>query len=184
MGIEDTPNYQSQYFWIGHDKYNRRDEAHVMSDVDWIHKYSSNLGPEKLPRFIIPNPLTGKPAPRANGVGQSYACDNAVKEARHIIVEFDNLPMTDQLAFVGGVLNSGTMKVVSVVHSGNKSLHLLVRVEDDYNTFRTRLQRYICSAPDPRHRADAAVLHTASLTRLAGALRPDTGNLQYLLYAN
>lgn len=166
-------------FWIAHD------QAHgqLMTAFDLINCTATvENGLRPVPNFFIPNALTGKMAATKDG-RQSLRCDAAVVVPKVMVVEFDNLTMEDQLAFWGGVLSTGTLKVVSLVHSGNKSIHALVEVEGEYSLFKERILRLCCSSPDPRFRCDPAVLHPSALTRLAGAWRGDTGRYQELLFA-
>lgn len=136
----------------------------------------------RVPRFFVPNLLRGERAPLKSGSGSSYVCDNAVFEPKFVILEFDSLPLCKQRAFFAGCLESGSLNIASIVFSGKKSYHALIRVEGRYPEFVSKLRRLTCSSDNEKLRADPAVMKAAALTRLAGGWRSETGRFQRLIY--
>jgi hypothetical protein len=94
---------------------------------EWISFLEEN-GSRNLPH-IIPNPLTGSRHEKADG-GLSYRCDNAVRDFRFAMVEFDNLSRDDQLAFWGTV----PLPIAALIDSGGKSIHGWIRVPAEIRT--------------------------------------------------
>ncbi|MCQ2392472.1 MAG: hypothetical protein MJ240_13735 [Kiritimatiellae bacterium] len=170
------------FYWVNGDKRCRgRDSLKMGFDlINYMGWRDKGLYP--IPNFLIPNPLSGELAMKKDGSGKGYTCDNAVTKKRNLVLEFDALPEEEQLAFWGGVLKLGTLRVCSLVHSGGKSIHGILEVEGDYDEYVARIKRLVVSADDPAFRADPAVMRPAALTRLAGAVRPETGRLQELLW--
>ncbi len=144
---------------------------------EWLERFTAG---EQIPPLLCPNPLKaeggltagGKPSPR---------CDDAVAVFRHCVAEFDGMPLAEQFAFWMGW---GLDAVAAVTFSGNKSLHVLLRVDcasrEEWNKevrnglFRRRLIPLGC---------DGACANPARLTRLAGAQRPGKGGtVQKLLF--
>lgn len=163
----------SALFWVGADK-----SAGGLKAVSDLMRGQT----EGVPNFITCNALTGESAATKDGTRLTLRGDNCVVAPRLMLVEFDAMPKEEQLAFVGGVLKTGALRVVSVVWSGGKSFHTLVEVEGEYAVFRERALRLMCSADDPRQRIDRAPLHPSALTRLAGAERD--GQLQELVWCD
>ncbi len=128
----------------------------------------------RLPQRVTLNSLTGRMGRTKTG-RPSLVCDGTAN-ADYWLIEFDDMPLADQMNWLAGNVsefrrgNPAAFDVVTGVHSGGKSVHLAVR-----NTTREQLERY---APQ----ADRSVWHPCTLTRLAGALRPETGQLQRLVY--
>lgn len=76
--------------------------------------------------FFIPNPLIGRQALTADGK-ESFRCDNAVKEFMYALAEFDELSFDEQCSFWFRHIKS--FNIAAIIHSGNKSLHTLIRVD-------------------------------------------------------
>lgn len=140
----------------------------------------------ELPTHLVPNPFSGEPGRNAEGK-VSYCLDATVAHRRLALVEFDELPLEEQAAFWRGVIEGRLLPVRSLVYSGAKSIHGLVELVDDGTAakwseqWRT-LERLLCSDPDPAYHADRACKNAARFTRFPGALRPETGRPQALLY--
>ena len=132
------------------------------------------------PPYFIANPL--KPEGGITSEGKhSPRCDAAVAAFRHAVVEFDEMPLADQLKFWAGW---GLKDIVSLTYSGSKSIHALLRVDaanrDEWDQqirdclFRRHLIPLGC---------DGQCQNPARLTRLAGATRADRGGIrQKLIY--
>lgn len=143
---------------------------------DWI-KYFSSGG--KTAPFIIVNPLTGKPAPKKTGDGETYRGDGNIQTFRYCLVEFDNLSREDQIRF----WTAARLPFVALVDSGGKSIHAWLRVqgiqsmEDWQKEIRQELYEQ-CLIPLG---VDSACSNPARLSRLPGHLR-DNGNYQKILW--
>lgn len=127
--------------------------------------------------------------PRCNKEAGIHFCINTVNEMgswrtrnvkrfRHALVEYDDIPKEEQ---VRRMLESG-LPISSIVDSGGKSIHALVRVDArDEKDYRKRvallydyLERKFGSRPDIANK------NASRLSRLAGAKRGE--NTQRLLY--
>lgn len=126
--------------------------------------------------FIIPNPMTGVPGLTGDGT-QSWACKATVKAAPLVICEFDNLPPEEQLLFWSGVIATKSLDVRSLVWSGNKSYHALVKVPEGHDR-----AEYIAYLRSVLPGIDPAPMHPAGLSRLAGGSNERTGNVQRLVW--
>lgn len=129
---------------------------------------------------ICPNPMSGKKAPKKSG-GLSYRCDAAVADYRFAVVEFDEIPKEEQLAFWRAV----PLPVVALIDSGGKSIHGWIKVngiataEQWYKAVKIGLyeQRLVPLGVDPQ------CANSSRLSRLPGHQR-DGGRMQRLLYLN
>ena len=105
---------------------------------------------------------------RINPVKGKGTSDSDVAAWRHALIESDELPVSEQRALM---LKLG-FPASSLVSSGGKSVHALVRVDADsprhYAACTARLHR-LCSAAGLK--ADRANRNPSRLTRLAGAQR-------------
>jgi hypothetical protein len=95
----------------------RYDGKTVKPVSQWIEYFNQGKKPE--PHFCI-NPLTGQPT--QTGDKETWRGDANVKEFRYILVEFDNIPKEDQIAFWSG---SG-LPVCCLIDSAGKSIHGLL----------------------------------------------------------
>lgn len=152
----------------------------------------------RIPTHISLNPLTGREGVTKEGK-PSFDCLATVAALRFMLVEFDELPLGDQLALWTSVTRTlrSEVPVVSIVYSGGKSLHAVVlcppanlaREEiaaDDRNRYLhayDALIRRFASSAVPAERMDLAPTKNAAIhTRIAGARREGTGRYQKLLY--
>jgi len=144
---------------------------------EWIDRFMRG---ESIPPFLCANPLKAEGGVTAGGQ-PSPRCDDAVAVFRHAVVEFDEMPLSDQFRFWKGF---GLETVTAITFSAGKSLHALLRVDAvdraewdravKDGLFRRRLIPLGC---------DKACVNPARLTRLAGACRPDKGGaVQKLLF--
>ena len=133
------------------------------------------------------NPLTGKTGVTTGG-DQSCTAANCIAVFRYALVEFDHLPLDSQCAFWRGFVNDPerAAAVSSLVFSGNKSVHGLLRVpsDDDADSYRRRLEALLCADSDTPYHADPNGFRPHGGTRIAGARRRDSGKLQRLVYLN
>lgn len=130
------------------------------------------------------NPFSGKEA--EGGIkGRTRIGEKCLARFPLTLLEFDNLPLADQVRFWAGMVKHD-MPIVAIVYSGGKSLHGLIRVgATDERTWWRRCEdakaRY-CADPEISYRADCQALRPAVGIRLAGAIRQDTRREQRLLY--
>ena len=91
--------------------------------------------------------------------------------------EFDHITPDDQLLFWNGVIGTHSLDMVSLVWSGSRSYHALVRVPDGKaRAEHVRHLQRIMPGIDP------APMHPCGLTRLAGGRHEKSGNLARLVY--
>jgi hypothetical protein len=95
----------------------RYDGKTIKPVSQWIGYFNQGEKPE--PHFCI-NPLTGQPT--QTGDKEIWRGDANVKDFRYILVEFDNIPKEDQIAFWSG---SG-LPVCCLIDSAGKSIHGLL----------------------------------------------------------
>lgn len=130
---------------------------------------------------IIPNPVTGELHPKKDG-GLSYRCDNAVKDYRFAIAEFDTIPRADQLAFWATV----PLPVAALIDSGGKSIHAWIKLSGNYTPedwqrdIKDKLYRQMLVPMG----CDPQCANPSRLSRFPGHFRADKGNWQRLLYIN
>ncbi len=131
---------------------------------------------------IVPNPFTGKLAPKKGGTGTSLRCDNAVARFHLTVAEFDNLSIDDQLAF----WSQSPLPVAALIHSGGKSIHAWIRTgeissmdEWDRVIKRGLYDQYLIPMG-----VDAACSNPSRLSRMPGHYRKDKNQIQQLLYLN
>jgi hypothetical protein len=106
-----------------------------------------------------------------------------VAEAKNFLMEFDEGSLEDQTAAILKLESAG-LNVASAVFSGSKSVHLILSMAESLNyDYR---QTWIALAAEVRSltglNPDAACKNEARLSRLAGAVRADTGLEQSLLH--
>lgn len=134
-----------------------------------------------LPEHFCWNPYSGVPAPTKDGTKDSYRCDNAVRDFRFAMVEFDKLDIGLQLRFWAGA----RLPVAAIVFSGGKSLHGILRVTGIENLAdwgvtvrRVLYQRWLVPIG-----VDPACANPSRLSRTPGAIRA-SGVRQDLIYLN
>lgn len=149
------------------------------------------------PTHISTNYYTGDSV-KINGK-ESFANKRTLVRRCNTLVEFDLLPIDDQAAFWVGVIESRALDVRTIVYTGNKSLHGVVRVKDEqdgddlfgdtsttakeqqWDRSVAALWRLCCSNDDQRFRCDAACRDATRMTRFPGGLR-DYYNQQLMVY--
>lgn len=156
---------------------------------------------DPCPTHIGVNYYTGEATKTAKGA-ESYANKDTVATFGHLLVEFDTLTLDEQLRFWNGVVMSKALPVLSLVFTGNKSIHGLIRVREHSSgddlfgetTREAKLQmwerqvretwRLCCSDDDPRFRCDAACKDCSRMTRFPGGWYGQTCTPQLLLWCN
>ena len=147
---------------------------------EWIEDLSKGARPGP---HIIPNPLSGVPAPKKSGDGETFRGDGNVATFRFCVAEFDNLSREDQLSFWAAV----DLPIVALIDSAGKSLHAWLSVpklahvqtaEEWDRHIRGRLYAQILVPLG----CDSACSNPSRLSRLPGHFRAEKGRMQRLLF--
>lgn len=151
--------------------------VNIRTATEWIDAFSNGL---PVPEQIQVNPVTGHAATLSNGK-LSYRCDATVARFPYAVVEFDTLPIEHQAAFILHMLDHD-WPVACAVQSGGKSLHAWIRIDaqstDEWtHDVERRLFGFLKSVG-----ADPKTKNESRQSRTPGAIRPDTGKRQSLLY--
>ena len=161
------------------DRANAKIGVHIRPLADWF-KVSGDFG-----EIVRPNPFTGKQGTTAEGK-PSFAAKGCIAALRHMVFEFDEMPIADQCRFWAGFIRNGKLPLVSLTYSGGKSIHGVVRVDapdaETWTRYRAAIVERYAADPDRRLRLDAQALSPLTGCRLAGAVRQDTGKVQELLF--
>ena len=122
----------------------------------------------KAGAWIRFNPLDG------NGVKNEN-----VAEFRYALVESDHLPPGKQKS----IMEQMELPIVAMVHSGNKSIHAIVRVDaGNYEEYRRRVDYLYKVCNQNGLQVDVADRNPSRLSRLPGILR--NGKKQWLIATN
>jgi len=149
----------------------------ICTVTDWIKYFQAG---EKTAPFIMINPLTGRPAPKRSGEGETFRGDGNIKTFRYCLVEFDNLSREEQMRFWTAV----KLPIAALIDAGNKSIHAWIKVsnvnsiEDWQRDIRQRLYEQ-CLIPLG---VDSACSNPARLSRMPGHLRAETDKYQKILW--
>lgn len=135
--------------------------------------------------LVCVNPLTGRPAPKKSGEGETLRGDGCVAAFRYVLVEFDSIPRIEQIAFLGAF----PLPIRALVCSGNKSIHAWVDVEALNGGPVRSLEewdRLVRGELFARRLVplgvDRACANPARLARLPGVRRAETRRMQKLLW--
>jgi hypothetical protein len=151
----------------------------IRSCKDWIDFFKSgnSAGP-----FICINPLTGKNAlSKANKL--TYRGDYCISSFRHCLVEFDNIPMEEQLRF----WSVAELPVKALVSSGKKSIHAWLDVSKltevkTFDQWQTHIKSRLYESILKPLGVDGACSNPSRLSRLPGFMRQETNKYQSLLW--
>ena len=136
--------------------------------------------------IVRPNPFTGKQGNTADGK-PSFGAKDCIAAYRHMVFEFDEMPIADQCRFWAGFIRTSKLPLVCLVYSGGKSLHGVIRVNapdaETWARYRAQIIERYAADPDRAYRLDVQALNPLTGCRLAGVVRKDTGKVQELLYA-
>ena len=131
--------------------------------------------------FFLCNPITGHKEERSDlSGGYSYRSEGCIASFKYMLLESDEVAYSEQwLKF----LVTLELPIVSIVSSGGKSLHSLIRVDasskEEWVAFRNEHLEHLVT-----HGADRAAMSLVRLTRLPFCNRGNTGKLQELIYLN
>ena len=134
--------------------------------------------------FIGCNPYTGEEG-ETKGGKMSLRADSSVKEFRYCVAEMDGLPLDKQTFFWHSIIKENFLPVASIVYSGSKSLHALIKldIERDISVLNKEIKNNLYKNCLVRYGCDVACANVGRLTRNAGHLRKDKdGTEQKLLY--
>lgn len=141
----------------------------IRTVTDWIKYFQS--GGRTAP-FIIINPLTGRPAPKKSGVGESFRGDGNIMSFRYCLVEFDNLTIEEQIRFWTSK-EVKELPFVALVDSGGKSIHGWLKTSNinSINDWQREIRQKLYEQGLIPLGVDAACSNPARLSRLPGHLR-------------
>ena len=137
----------------------------VHTRTEWEGKFRRGV---PLPSFVLINPL--RTAPPRGRMPETLGRD-ALAEVRNAVGALKEMSQEQQICFW---LGFGVQHVRAIVESGDGSLHAALRT--DAGAFRERMGMLSALSPE--------VSNPLFAMRLAGAVRPDTGKRQRLLFAS
>jgi len=155
-------------------------DKNIRRASDWLNDLWKG---EKAGPYIIPNPLSGLPALKESGDGETYRGNNNISDFRYCVVEFDNIGKEDQIAFWSAV----KLPVMALIDSGGKSIHAWLDVQA-WAPVKTREQWHMKIKDHLYDRmliplgVDGACKNEARLSRLPGYFRTEKGSFQRLLW--
>lgn len=135
----------------------------------------------KTAPFIIINPLTGKPAPKKDGDGETFRGDNNINSFRYCLVEFDNLTIEEQIRF----WTAAKLPIMALVDSGGKSIHGWIKLSNinSISDWQREIKQKLYDQYLIPLGVDPACSNPARLSRLPGHLR-EKGKYQKILWLN
>jgi hypothetical protein len=151
----------------------------IRTAAEWSKAFRQQCPGDNRPH-IIPNPITGKAGPTADGRGETLRGDACVAQFRFAVVEFDALPREDQIAFWW----AARLPVALLVDSGGKSIHGWVRVRgvDCATDWARVVKRHLFQDLLEPLGVDSACKNESRLSRLPGHFRKEKNGWQRLLY--
>jgi hypothetical protein len=152
----------------------------IRTAAEWVAFFEAGgtAGP-----YIIVNPLSGEPAPKKDGDGDTYRGDGNVKTFRHCLVEFDDLTRENQIRF----WSAAKLPVLALIDSGGKSIHAWLDVRklgtvSTADEWDAHIKRGLYDRLLTPLGVDRACSNPARLSRLPGCIRTETGRAQRLLW--
>lgn len=138
----------------------------------WVQHLASG---GKAGPFVCINPLTGKPAPKKSGDGETLRGDACVTDYRHCLVEFDGLDHETQIRFWSAV----KLPIKALIDSGNMSIHAWLDLQKlaDIATsadWDSGVRGRLFDRNLTHLGADSATGHPARLARLPGVRRGES----------
>lgn len=154
----------------------RCDAGPVRTVADWCAAFRAGA---PVPEHLIPNPLTGQQGPTKDGK-PSLRADACVSEYWCAVVEFDELPREQQIAFWAGC----RLPVFALVDSGGKSIHGWVKIPGV--TSAEQWARDVGGLLYQQHLiplgVDATCRNPARLSRMPGHFRKEKARWQRVLF--
>ncbi len=144
--------------------------------ADWINHFQAGGRPAP---FVVVNPLTGRPAPKKSGDGDTFRGDGNIKRFRYCLAEFDNLTFEEQIRF----WTAAKLPIAALIDSGNKSLHAWIKLSNinSIDDWQREIKQRLYELGLIPLGVDSACSNPSRLSRLPGHLR-DTGNFQKILW--
>jgi len=147
---------------------------------EWIEYFKAS-GRTK-PHIII-NPLTGDPAPKESGDGDTYRGNGNVAAYKYCLVEFDNLSHEDQTRF----WSAARLPIVALIDTGGKSIHAWLDVQkmasvSTLDEWKANIEGRLYDRLLAPLGIDKACSNPARLSRLPGHFREEKGKYQRLLW--
>lgn len=137
--------------------------------------------PKKTDLFFCINALHPEldlnPTKEYHAPDKPRRADHNVICFRNFLLEIDDIPVEEQQE----LLKSRNLPYTSAVYSGSKSVHFIISLKEplkDINEYRHLALRLHALIPE----ADPTSKNPSRLSRLPNSIRPDTGNMQKLLY--
>jgi len=150
----------------------------VRTAAEWIAAFDDG---RPVPPHFIPNPLTGKAHPLADGK-LSRRGDSAVAGFLYAVAEFDGMDKASQLALWWGFRSA---PIVALIDSGGKSIHAILRVDCETRADWERdIEGKLFPAVLCPLGCDPACRNESRLSRLPGHFRRERNAWQRLLYLN
>ena len=143
----------------------------------WPHESSPSTGPSGV--WFMIQPVDGAFHLNPRQGSRSRRSEESVTEWRHMLLESDEAPRGLWLSAICRL----PLPIVSIASSGNRSLHVLVRLGARTKAEWDEARRELL-APLSELGCDPAAMTAVRLARLPGCLRKDTGKLQTLYYLN
>ena len=153
--------------------------TNIRSQRDWIQFFK---GGGKAGPLIIINPLSGSSAP-CKTEGITYRGDNCVQSFRYCLVEFDTLSISEQIRFWCEI----DLPVKALVSSGGKSIHAWIDISklkeiDTHELWDLHIRNRLYETILIPLEVDRACSNPSRLSRLPGAIRPETNKHQSILW--
>jgi hypothetical protein len=148
--------------------------GHIHPAAEWIYRFQHG---EPVPPHIIPNPLNGQRGLTKDNK-PSLRADSCVSQFRFATIEFDAMPLDQQILFWAGAL----LPVVALIHSGSKSIHAWVRIDaTDADEWTRCVECRLFSFLKPVN-VDSTSKNEARLSRMSGFFRREKISWQRILY--
>ena len=151
----------------------------IRTAAEWI-TFFRNGG--KTAPFIIINPLTGIPAPKKTGDGQTYRGDLNIASYRYCMAEFDTLTREDQIRF----WTAAKLPIITLIDSGGKSIHAWLEVSklavvETFQQWESKIKVFYHRLLTPLG-VDSSCKNPSRLSRLPGHWRGEKNQYQKLLW--
>ncbi len=142
-----------------------------------LNPYDTNLLPVSPSLRSSIGPFIDRPYFAINAL-QNTRTDANVTKHRTFMLEFDSMPLEDQIPYV----IASRLPVTAIVYSGNKSYHFFVTLKEPVSRaeYACIAQRLHLLLPE----ADKTTKNPSRLARLPHTFRPDTGKEQRLIDLN
>lgn len=133
--------------------------------------------------FFIINPLTGTPAPRKDMEKDTFRGDSNVRSFYYALIEFDNLPMEDQIRFWSAV----PLPIRALINTGGKSIHGLIDVQklgkiESQNDWDRTVKGGLFDQVLTPLGVDGSCKNPSRLSRLPGHFREEKGKYQRVIW--